>query len=68
MIYHKYETDRGFVINELYDDELITCCGDCEKEIPVTLEDFNHLYEREIDMAGTTLFCNVCSKRRVDAS
>ena len=35
MIYHKYESsDRTTIINEIYDDELITYCGDCAKEIP----------------------------------
>lgn len=69
MIYHKYESsDRTTIINEIYDDELITYCGDCAKEIPVTLDDICHINMEGSDFAGTTFFCPECSKKRVDYS
>lgn len=58
MIYHKFkQDDRTIIINELYDDELITFCGDCGKEMEITLEDLAHLHSFEADMAGTTFYC-----------
>lgn len=61
MIYHKYETDRGIVIKELYDDELVTYCGTCEKEMNIDLEDISNIHEDGADFSGTTFYCVNCS-------
>lgn len=67
MIYHKFKVDdRQTVINELYDDELVTYCGDCRVEIPVELSDLKFLHDTGADMAGTTFYCQGCSKVRRD--
>lgn len=62
MIYHKFKQgDRTTIINELYDDELITFCGSCQIEMEVTIEDIAHLHEFESDFASTTFYCESCS-------
>ena len=65
MIYHKFKlTDNVEVKAELYEDEIFTDCPDCGKEIEVTLADFCHIYMEEADLAGTSFFCNECTKKR----
>lgn len=69
MIYHKYKVDeRTTVINELYEDEIVTFCGDCNKEIGVTLDDICHINMEGADFSSTTFFCAECSKKRSGAS
>ena len=62
MIYHKFkQDDRTIIINELYDDELITYCGGCQKEMEVTREDILDIYAMESDFSSTTFYCKSCS-------
>ena len=68
MLYHKYKgSDRQTVVNELFEDEIITYCGDCSKEIEIFLDDICHINMEGGDFAGTTFFCTDCSQKRVDA-
>lgn len=69
MIYHKFKIDdRQTAINELYDDELITYCGECGKEMEVTLEDIAQIHEQDCDLAGTVFYCVQCSEKRRETS
>lgn len=62
MIYHKFkQDDRSTIINELYDDELITYCGSCQKEMEVTREDILNIYAMGSDFSSTTFYCKSCS-------
>ena len=62
MILHKYETDGRIKYTEIYDDELVTFCGGCNKEIEVTLKDISQIYESKSDFAGTMFYCKSCFK------
>ena len=68
MIYHKFKVDeRTTVINELNEDELVTFCGGCRKEMEITLEDVQHIHETEADFCGTTFFCTKCTSLREES-
>jgi len=68
MIFHKFElNDRSVVTNELYEDELVTYCGDCGKELEIGIEDINHIHNEGADFAGTTFYCNGCTPKANDA-
>jgi beta-glucosidase/6-phospho-beta-glucosidase/beta-galactosidase len=66
MLYHKFKTGGTTIINELNDDEIITFCGGCRKEMDVTLEDIAHIHEKGADFCGTTYYCKECAKRYMD--
>lgn len=61
MVFHKYEVDGRAIYTELYDDELVTFCGKCNKEMEVTLEDISKIHQIGGDFGGTTFYCEECS-------
>lgn len=63
MIFHKYETERGYVINEVYDDEFVTYCADCGTEIKLEPSDIAQILKGG-DFSGTIMYCHDCSERR----
>ena len=66
MIYHKFERENKIITEELYEDEIFTFCGDCSREIQLTLEDIASIYKDHGDFSGTTFFCIKCSKKRIE--
>jgi len=62
MIYHKYETERGYVTNEIYDDEFVTYCGDCSKEIKLEKDVLIQVL-KDGDLSATVIYCHDCSLR-----
>lgn len=61
MIFHKYEVDGRTIFTELHDDELVTFCGKCNKEIEVTLEDISQVHQFGGDFGGTAFYCEECT-------
>ncbi|GIP63319.1 hypothetical protein J32TS6_18740 [Virgibacillus pantothenticus] len=67
MLWHKIpEQDGTFTFAELYEDEIVTYCGGCEKEMELTLEDIAAIHEQGDDFCGTTYYCKECAKRYMD--
>lgn len=64
MLYHKFSHDvHGEIVTELYDDEIITYCGGCNKEMPVEKEVIMAIWNEGNDFVGTTFYCHECSER-----
>lgn len=61
MIFHKYEVDGRTIYTELHDDELVTFCGKCNKELEVTFKDVSQIHQVGGDFGGTTFYCKECS-------
>lgn len=59
MIYHKFETERGHQVNEVYCDEFVAYCIGCFKELKVEPEEIAQILI-DGDFAGTSLKCGGC--------
>jgi hypothetical protein len=63
MLYVKTKLNDQFEIKvELYEDEIITNCGNCGKELPVEPEEIAEIISNGCDFVGTTFYCEDCSK------
>ena len=60
MIYHKYETDRGYKVNEIYDDEFVTYCTSCKKEISLDLDEVKDTLNLGGSFDSTSYKCTDC--------
>jgi uncharacterized protein with PIN domain len=64
LIYVKTKLNEHVEIKvELYEDEIYTRCGGCYKEMPVDLENIATIINEGSDFAGTTFYCDKCSKK-----
>lgn len=68
MLYHKFKlNDQTELKVELYEDEIVTYCGGCNKEIEVGLDEIVQIYKEGADFSGTTYFCNSCANEKEGA-
>ena len=64
MLYHKFSHDvHGEIKTELYEDEIVTYCPTCQKEIQVEPELIAEIINSGADFAGTNIYCNGCYKK-----
>ncbi len=59
MIYHRKNLEDGKLELGIYDDELITYCCECGKEIELDHEDIKHLESFD----STNYLCAECAKK-----
>ena len=59
MIYHRKNLEDGKLELGIYDDELITYCCECGKEIELDHEDIKHLESFD----STSYLCAECAKK-----
>lgn len=59
-----YTTDDNGNNVELYEDNIFTYCPDCGRKVYVDEELFADII-LETDLAGTTVFCDECDKKRI---
>lgn len=59
MIYHRKNLEDGKLELGIYDDELITYCCECGKEIKLDHEDIKHLESFD----STNYLCTECAKK-----
>ena len=59
MIYHRKNLEDGKLELGIYDDELITYCCECGKEIKLDHEDIKHLESLD----STSYLCAECAKK-----
>lgn len=58
MIYHRKNLEDGKLELGIYDDELVTYCCECGKEIKLDHEDIKHLESFD----STHYYCDDCAK------
>lgn len=63
MIFHKFETERGYQINEVYDDEFYTYCTQCEKEMNLDLNEIKQTLDQGGSFDSTSYKCVSCSAK-----
>lgn len=61
MIFHKYETERGYQINEIYDDEFFTYCIGCNKEMNLDIDEIKQTLYEGGSFDSTSYKCIDCS-------
>lgn len=67
MIFHKFKLDdRQTVINEIYDDELVTFCTGCGLEMDVDTEMMKEILVSGGSFDSTSFLCGDCSKTTKD--
>jgi hypothetical protein len=67
LLYIKTELNEHVEIKvELYEDEIYTRCGGCYKEMPVEPENIANIINEGSDFAGTTFYCDQCSKNMLN--
>lgn len=59
MIYHRKNLEDGKLELGIYDDELVTYCRECGKEIKLDHEDIKHLESFD----STSYLCAECAKK-----
>ena len=59
MIYHRKNLEDGKLELGIYDDELVTYCCECGKEIKLDHEDIKHLESFD----STSYLCAECAKK-----
>lgn len=63
MLYIKTKLNEHVEIKvELYEDEIYTRCGGCNKEVPIEPENIATIINEGSNFAGTTFYCEKCSK------
>jgi uncharacterized protein with PIN domain len=63
LLYIKTKLNEHVEIKvELYEDEIYTRCGGCNKEMPVEPENIATIINEGSNFAGTTFYCEKCSK------
>lgn len=63
MIYHRKNLEDGKLELGIYDDELVTYCCECGKEIKLDHEDIKHLESFD----STSYLCAECTKKHKEA-
>lgn len=58
MIYHRKNLEDGKLELGIYDDELVTYCRECGKEIKLDHEDIKHLESFD----STSYLCAECTR------
>jgi uncharacterized protein with PIN domain len=63
LLYIKTKLNEHVEIKvELYEDEIYTRCGGCNKEVPIEPENIATIINEGSNFAGTTFYCEKCSK------
>ncbi|AUS03599.1 hypothetical protein M5W76_18020 [Paenibacillus larvae] len=64
MFYVKTKLNGDITIElPLYEDEIITYCGDCKKELQMDSEWLAEIL-KECDLSGTVVYCSDCTQKR----
>lgn len=63
MFYVKTKVnDEMTITTEITDDNVFTCCPECEKEFAVEL---SKVLANDCDISGTAVYCSECSAKMI---